>query len=406
MVKIFVVALICCFCSASYANDLIKYYNGDINLTDTEIKDLCDQIKNHRPSNYLLSLAHYQSAVILRKEKRNFEAYESYDFALISYDFALIHLNGADTLYSYLHSAILRNQGIILKQYGLYTEAAMKQEAALPLSYQYSKRRGISTKYNLAWTLAAFDPEKALPIFFEVLEEAEEEGLDDRQARILNEIGALFFQLKELDYALKYFKKAQLVAKSSQVKADVLHQRSSIFYYQELYSQQEELLLETIAYRIDDDRFWALRDLGECYLMQNKIEEAKNVLFEAEGYYDKKPLYEKNVWVFEWLIEATGDSSKYAYRAMLEYKKLAQEKLKLEALLKRQAMKNFIDKLEIKREKQEKERMLTILIISGFSLSLFVVFLWQYRKYKIRKSIEQSLVENNIVDDPTERLNS
>jgi len=393
LIRILCVAPLINFFVASNSQSVLKdYYLSKIDLTEDQILHAIEETLEENYSEHLIAYAHYLKALRLRRKNQNFDAYECYDTALK-------HLLKADTADVYLRSAILRNQGVILENHGLFPEAASKQEMALILSYYHSKERGISTKYNLAWALSSYNPERALLLFFEALDEAAEEGLKDRQARIFNQIGLMSTRSQEYNLAIEYFLKGEQLAESRSIKADIIHNTAQVFFLNGELDKQQDLLSQSLKLRNTEDRFWALRDIGQSYLREGRIDEAKVVLYEAERYYSSMPLNEENIKIFEWLLGATNDSSQYAYKAMLEYKKLADQKQKLEALLKMQAMKNLVDKLAANKERDEKIALYSRWAIIGFSLAIFIFLLWRYRKYRLRKNIEQELIENHFIRD-------
>ncbi|MCP4458594.1 MAG: tetratricopeptide repeat protein [Cytophagales bacterium] len=259
---------------------LIKYYDGKLKLNDNEVDSLVDQIIEERHSDYLLALAFYQKGVLQSKKGKDIGAINNYDSALV-------HLHQADTTDNYLLSALWRNQGAILHNYKLYKEAVMLYEKALEPSYEYSTKRGISTNYNIGLAMIQYDPEKALRLFFKLQDQAK--GDSKRQARIYNQLGLFQKHIKQYDKAVIYFKKGLKLGVSGRTKADLLQNISDVYYHLEDYLNQERFLLQTLQIP-ESNRFIALMDLGECYLLQGRHQEARTILLEAEEIYDEQPL--------------------------------------------------------------------------------------------------------------------
>lgn len=370
---------------------LKDYYLGKVDLGEEQLLQRIDQTLESKTSDHLTSYAFYLKAIRFRQDQEDFKAYDSYDLALK-------YLSKADTIDPFLNSAILINQGVILKQYGLVLDAIKKQEQAIPFAYQYSKKYGILSKFNLGRALI-HDQEKALSVFFEVLDEALLEKLSNRQAKVYNEIGLMFTRSEEYSDAVNYFKKGLTLAETDQVKADIIHNLSSVFFYTREYPKQEELLLQSLDLQSHVRRFGILRDLGENLLKQNKIEEARLVLLKAQKLYRKQPLRKSNIQIFEWLIIATKDSITYAVEGMREYRKLSEEQENFEALLKKQAMRNLVDKLAAKRENEEKIAFYSKWTAIGFLVTIFIYGSWHYKRRRIRKSIEKNLQDLKIVQD-------
>ncbi|MEQ9402557.1 MAG: tetratricopeptide repeat protein [Cyclobacteriaceae bacterium] len=381
----------------TYSSDLIKYYNGELTLSVSQLDSLCQQILVSEPSNYLISLAHYQIAIAQRKHNYVFLAYESYDKALE-------YLAWADSSDSYLEFSIRRNQGVILKYYGFPKEAAGKHEEALSYAYSYKQEAGLSVKYNLGWCLAAYDSEHALRIFFEVLEEAEEAGLKDRQAKTYNEIGNMLIRSEEYIEAGKYFNKALDFSQTDHIRAQSYHNLSAVFYYLGDYATQESLLLQSLALRSEVERFPSLRDLGECYLKQKEYEKARTVLLEAEMYFASYPLIPDNIRVFEWLADTEPDSVKYWKRLATEFERLAAEQEKLEKLLKQQAMQQLLLRLEGEKKSKSQINLYRILTIAGGVLALAILLTWRIWWYRLRRQLGKKilkLVDKWEVEDKT-----
>lgn len=150
--KLFFLAPIVGFLSI-FANEslLISYYKGKVNLSETEISTLIDQTLNHKTSHYLVSYATFLKAIRLRKSGKDYEAYETYEEAMK-------FLKKSDTVDHYLNFSINRNQGVILREHGLYLRAFEKHEKALPSAYQFSLKSAMSVRYNMGWCLSIVEP--------------------------------------------------------------------------------------------------------------------------------------------------------------------------------------------------------------------------------------------------------
>ena len=106
MIKVFAVSLSIALAFHAYSNDLIRYYDGKLKLGTSEIDSLCNSIIRDYSEGYLLALALYQKAVLMRQVNKNFEAFEHYNHAANV-------LQSTDTVDSFLESAIFNNQGVI-----------------------------------------------------------------------------------------------------------------------------------------------------------------------------------------------------------------------------------------------------------------------------------------------------
>ena len=368
----------------SFSNDLIKYYNGETKLSDQEVHALCDQIIQLKPSNYLIALAHYQKAILLRKRSQNYDAFEAYSS---SYSY----LEKCDTLDNYLEFNIRRNQGVILNHNGYTKEAAKKHEEALPYAHNYSIKAGLSVKQNWAAILAKVDPEQAMEIFLELLDEAEQAHLEDRKMKVYDEIGKMFTRSGEYEEAKDFFKKGLSISSSKTIRARLLNNLSSTYYYEGAYEKQEQLLRQSLEILEGSQRFDCLRDLGECYIMQNKLDQALDVLLEAEQYYPQRNLVAENIRVFEWLAITSPDSARYWKIFGREFEKMAKEKEKIGALLKQQGMQQMLLRLVSEKEKKTKISFYKMWAIVGAFAALLILLLWRIWWNRFRKGVGKVL---------------
>lgn len=366
------------------SSDLIKYYNGEVKLSDKELLALCQKVIEANTSNYLSALAYYQTAILHRKTRKNYDAFEAYSNA-----YRL--LSRADTIDNYLEFNIRRNQGVILEGHGFLFEAAKKHEEALPFAYQYNRKSGLSVKYNWGSILAGIDPEKSMKIFLEALNEAEDAGLQERKARIYDEIGKMFIRSGEYEGAKEFFLKGLGITSNKFMQARLLKDLSSSYYFQGNYPKQEELLKQSLKIFQGVKRFDVLRDLGECYLMQEKPSEALKFLLEAEEYYSNQYLAAENIKVYEWLAKASPDSTKYWKVFGREFEKMADEKEKIGGLLKQEGMQQLLMRLDAEREKETKVafyKTWTIIIGTGMIL---VILMWRIWWRRLQKGVSSVL---------------
>lgn len=372
-------------CYHAQSQDLVKYYNGKLKLSEEQILHLSDSLIHSKIDDYLTALAYYQKGVYTRKSNENIEAYEHYDQALF-------FLNKADTSDHFLKSAILRNQGVILKQYGLTPFAIEKYQAALEPAFKYSTKQGLSVKYNLGRAMMYENPEGALEIFMEELEIAKKEGLQDRMAKVYYEIGQIFLYSNEYAKSIEYFEKAVNTAESDEVKFRAIHNLSQPYDRMEQFSKQKEILLRALEIQKDGHlRFISLMDLGECLLELDKKDSAMTVLLEAENFYLSQPLEEKYIKVFKWLEEVSDSKGRYDYL-----------KVQIEQQLKiRDTKENLLKYLNKQMEKesqiasfslQKKLEVYQKLTLLGIMSTITILLTWRIWWYRLRKRLGKKIL--------------
>ena len=371
--------------ASATTHPLVSYYLGEIHLSEDEIQELIIETLDQLPDDYAVSCAYYLRANRFQKKNKRFEAYEAYDLAYM-------YLNRSSNDDSYLGAAILSNQGTILKRGGLVGEAVKKYETALPLAYDYSISYGLRIQFNLGWTLELVDQERALEIFLEILNKAEKEQLLDRQAKTLNEVGNMLVISGAFEEAIEYFEKALSLGASIQVDARTFHNFSEVYGHLNRFEEQEKMLRQSLELRKGKRRFTSLRDLGKCYLDQGRMDEALEVLMEAQSFYQSQPLTIENIKMYEWLAQAQPESDYWKTYAS-ELERFVMEKQKLEDLLRKEAMQNLLTRLETEREREEmlflyRKWGVIILSLIGFS-----IILWYLRGLKIKRAVESEINE-------------
>ncbi|MEO1269366.1 MAG: tetratricopeptide repeat protein, partial [Myxococcota bacterium] len=165
-------------------------------------------------------------------------------------------------------------------------------------------------------------------------------------AKTYDEIGKMFLRTKEYESAKDYFDQAIEMAPDDKTRARSIHNLSSIYFFLGDFLTQEALLKQSLELREGPNRFISLMDLGECYIKQNRPEEALIVLQEAHNYYPQQKKSSENIKLFEWLTLVSPDSLNYYRQTITQFKELTGEKKQLEALYKQQAMKNLLMRLE------------------------------------------------------------
>lgn len=362
---------------------LIKFYNGELTLSEKQVDSLVDHTIEERDSEYLLALALYQRGVLLRKWGRDIDAFTTYGTAVA-------HLKRSDTLDYYLQSALFRNQGAILHHYKLYEEAVRRYEAALEPSFAYSKNRGISTRYNIGLSMAQYDPSSALPIFLELLDQAYEDK--NRLARIYNQLGILQDFSGNYQKAIEYYRKGLGLAISERLKADLLQNISDTFYNLEDYLNQERFLLQVLQIP-QANRFLALMDLGQCYILREKREEALKTLVEAFSLYDQQPLRPESIKVFEWLKMVADDPLVYSERQVAEQAKYIERMDVLKESMKTLAMKNKLAELEADAKRVHDTDLYQLIALLAIIAAICIAVIWKIWWVQLRKNLGKKIIK-------------
>lgn len=334
---------------------LIQYYDGEINLTPTEVDSLSSLIITNRPSAYLLSLAFYQRGILEEKQGNDINAFQSY---LSSLD----HLIDADTSDHYLLSAIRRNQGFILHNYKLYNEAVNLYQEALEPAYLYSIKRGRSTEYNIGFSMIQYDPENALKLFLNLMDKAK--GDTTRIARIYNQIGLFQKRSENYQQAINYFNQGLDLGVKGRDKANLLQNLADTYYHQKDYSKQEAYLFKTLEIP-QANKFIAWMDLGECYILQDRHQEAKRYLLKAEMIYEKQPLNKEYIKLFTLLQVLSDEPLGYAQKQIDELGKYVERMDLLKEKMETLAMKNMLSKIEADRSSKKEIHFLSCSLFWG-----------------------------------------
>lgn len=218
------------------------------------------------------------------------------------------------------------------------------------------------------------------------MREASAANLSNRQAKTHNEIGNIFIRLEEFNRARNHFEQAVEFSENDKTLAQSYHNLGGVFYYLRDYKKQESFLLKSLSLRSNEDRFPSLRDLGECYVKQNNFEKAKTVLAEAESYYDMYPLSIINIQVIEWL--ATSENQPNDGR-----RKPIDEKKKLEAHLKQQAMQQLLLRLEAEKHSKNQVILYKLLSVAGAASAIIILFTWRIWWYRMRRNLGRKIME-------------
>ena len=282
---------------------------------------LCEEIIQKRPSNFLLSLAYYQKGVLASVVDDSFQKYEYYDKALD-------YLKDSKEPDDYLFSVILKNQGVLLKDYGLTQFAIQKYEEAIPYASKFGVPWELHVKYNLACAYEKQDREQALRLFFEIIDKAKNERQRDRVAKCFLEISKMFNHSLEHDEALALMDSALVYAKSDWLKARIYHNRAHTKYLMQDYESQKNWLFMSLYLREGSERFISLMDLGESWLIDGVPEEATPLLIEAMGYYEDQRLHPDNIKIFRWMHQIYPDSVEITDRHIIELEKYIEIKEK------------------------------------------------------------------------------
>lgn len=376
------------FCNAQI-HDLVKYYNGELNLSEDQVLCLSDSIIEANSDDYLSSLAYYQKSVIQQREDANFLAFESLDLSLA-------YLLNADTVDDFLYCAILRNQGYILKQHWLIDGAIDKYSQAVNPAYAYSIERGLSVKYNLARALAYKEPEEAIQLLLEIIDEAKKERLNDRAAKAYNELGLMLVRSDQYKDAKGFFDKALEYASGKEATAFTYQNISHMHYESENYEEQKHWLLKSLSLGEHRNRFISLIDLGENHIISGDHVRARKYLQEAELLYNDRPLKPDYVKVFRWLSDVSVDFKeelRYERKRGDELEKIVIIQQKLEAKLKQQAMLQLYKRLEEQKHSKKAINFYQVIAISGGVLVLAILFTWRIWWYRLKKRLGKKILE-------------
>ncbi|MEP1034009.1 hypothetical protein [Ekhidna sp.] len=371
--------------SAQGTDKLKHYYSGKINLDEEEILKEIDQTISLHTSDHLVAYAYYLKAIRENQEDLSFQAYETYDLSFK-------YLQESDSLDSYLYFAILLNQGVLLKNYGLVQFAVEKHEQALSHAYAYSESRGIKLKYNLGWVLEKLDRERSLEVFMEVIEEAEKAGLMERVAKCYLEISKMFNYSSEHVGAIEQMEKALQYAQSDYTLARIYHNLSHTHYLMRQYDEQKKWLKESLTKRHGTDRFISLMDLGESYMISNNRKLAVESLREAILYYEDQSLHPDNIKLFKWLSMAYPDSISYIKKQVDELEKYIVIQEKLEARLKQQAMFQLYLRLEEQKKHEKKVSLYQAIALTGGLAALIILLTWRIWWYRLRKRLGKKIL--------------
>ncbi len=365
------------FSSFSQQHPLIKYYDGDLKLTRKQEDSLVQKTLKERESNYLMALAHFQNGAILTRNGKDAEAYTGY---ITAFDY----LQNADTVDHYLFSSILLRKGVILHNYKLYEEAVKNYQDALDASYQFSINHGLNTEYNVALAMMQFDPKNGFEKFLALKNKVNDDV--NRLAEILNQIGLFYKRTEQYDDAIATYESGLELGVSGRLKANLLQNISDVYFHQQDYKNQEKYLREVLS-TSKGNHFLALMDLGECYLLQDRKEEALEVLIKAEAMYDKQSLKPEHIKVYKWLMQASDDPVPYANRHIEELNNYIESSDKLKDTMKTLAMKNILAAVEAEQQKKEETSLLRILAILGAAASIVILLTWKIWWNRLRRNL-------------------
>ncbi|MEQ9402977.1 MAG: hypothetical protein RIM99_05285 [Cyclobacteriaceae bacterium] len=381
---LFATSLISLSFPAFSAHPLMEYYKGEINLSEQRIQTLIEETLDESPSNFLVAYAYYLKAIRHKRSNAAFDAFEAYDRTIQ-------YLAKSKMTSNYLQFSARRNQGVILKQHWLLQDAIKKYEEALPYAYDYNTDDALSVKYNLGRALALSNPEKALEVFFEILGEAEEEKLPDRQVKVSNEIGLMLVRSGEYDHALEYLEKALNSSNTDVTRSITFQNLAHLYQEKEDYIRQEEWLLKSLSVRKGADRFISLMDLGHCLLLKNEIERADSILLKALTHYKTQPLRMDNIQVFKWLSYTNPDAINYLKKYVSELESIITAKENLEKLLKQQAMQEMLLRMEAEKEKKEKVNFYKAWALTGGIAILLLLIVWKLWWSGMRRSVSHEV---------------
>ncbi|MEQ9405687.1 MAG: hypothetical protein RIM99_19005 [Cyclobacteriaceae bacterium] len=360
---------------------LIRYYDGGLKLTEEQLDSLVTETLREPQTDYLLALAHYQLGVIEGNREKDVSAFKKYQSALE-------YLKKLDTTDVYLHSALWRNQGVILYNYKLYEEAVQLYKKALESSYKYSTARGVSTEYNIAMAMMWYDPHSAVNLFTNLKEKVPKDSV--RQARIYNQLGLLNKRDDQFDIAIYNFRKGLELDVRGIAKANLLQNISDTYYHQHDYSNQEHYLKQVLE-TPEANRFIALMDLGECYLLQGRKFEAQRVLKEAETMYTEQQLKGEHVKLFQWLKIVSDDPIKYANKQVEEQFRLIgklEQSKEILRIVTTSKLKAAFDGIKKSEEKVFLYRALAILC--GF-IAVSILLTWKIWLYRLRNNLSKKI---------------
>ena len=363
---------------------LSRYYNEEIDLSEEEILiEIGLTIKNHT-SDHLVTYAQY---LLARRKDLKGDAFEAFQL----YNEALATSTKIDD--PFLISSILRNQGKILKEFGLSNFAGEKLEDAGSIAYNVSKEYALGVKYDLGWVLENKDRERALKTFLEVIEEAKAVKLHDRVAKCFLEISKMFNNSLEHEPALALIDSANQYVESDWLQARISHNLAHTKYLMEDFESQRMWLSLSLYYREGNERYISLMDLAESFLIGGTKEQASTLLLEAMTYYEDQRLHPDNIKIFKWLHQIYPDSTEVMQRHIVELNKYIEIQEKLEVLLKQQAMLQLFLRLEEQKKSQEVVSFWHFLTLVAACAAILILFTWRIWWFRLRKHLTNKIIE-------------
>ena len=330
-----------------------------------------------RESNYLMALAHFQNGSIHRRAGQDTEAYTGY---ITAFDY----LQKADTIDHYLFSSLLIRKGVILHNYKLYEDAVTNYKKALEASYKFSLNHGLNTEYNIALATVQFDPKKALSLFLELKNKIKDDI--NREARILNQIGLFYKRTEQYNEAITTYSSGLELGVSGRLKANLLQNISDVYFHQQDYENQEKYLHQVLEVP-KGNHFVALMDLGECYILQDRREEALKFLLKAEAMYSDQSLNPEHIKVYKWLMQVSNDPVHYANRHIEELNKYIDSSDKLKDTMKTLAMKNILAAVEAEQQKETETSFFKILAMLAGATAVVILLTWKIWWNRLRKNL-------------------
>ncbi|WP_436517047.1 tetratricopeptide repeat protein [Ekhidna sp. To15] len=270
----------------------------------------------------------------------------------------------------------------------------------------------VKLKFNLALTYEqAKQSEKAISLFNELLNSSSEE----REKRILNQLGLIYWEQGDLENAKLYFKKLLDVEEKFKIySAKALHNLGEIEFEVGNKENAIELINESIQLKKEisevDGRslFISYKVLGD-YLFERKdfkgalnvytkaetlIDEVKHESMSFELYRSLSQLnYEMNnseeARIYSNLHSSTVDSYLISQQSLQE----TDRQFNMDLITKR-----YLE--EVAKQEQIASILLYSKVISGslLALLLFTIGLNWYQKVQLRKSIVRDLINLKVVD--------
>ncbi|MCR9254341.1 MAG: tetratricopeptide repeat protein [bacterium] len=319
--------------------------------TDYKISDLNLQAKNYLSSN--LDSAIYFANSALKGSTNPEDQYLSYftigyaydlkkqkQLAIENYYKALALIPRNDQFNADFRSLNL-NIGIILKHHDHFDDAIKHYELAK--TYSAPGKEKSKALYFIALAYLESNREiMATEFLLESLDEAKESEDLKRQAKVFNQLGVLHRRMGKPAEAREYFYEITLHDNYKGYKTywtKAFHNIATTYVDEENLDEAIKMYNVALSHSTkDSDRFFAYKDLGECYMKLGDDDKSMEYLTLADGMFDQVTPNAANSRIYFFMSQIMDDpKAKDAYvvqydyllQRFLEDSKEVKEKLKI-----------------------------------------------------------------------------